>query len=142
MGKDDKLPRTKNLLLSLRITKPKRGHPKHPGSTLPRCRAHCPAQVHNSMQSPALAASGMTPCRCCSPQCGLRPASAAPPPSLTCRPLRSLRPHQRTRQHPRASRPSPGRLSAGQPTCPSTDPGQPTCPAQSCWSQCPHPRAD
>lgn len=142
MGKDDKLPRTKNLLLSLRITKPKRGHPKHPGSTLPRCRAHCPAQVHHSMQSPALAASGTTPCRCCSPQCGLRPASAAPPPSLTCRPLRSLRPHQRTRQHPRASRPSPGRLSAGQPTCPSTDPGQPTCPAQSCWSQCPHPRAD
>lgn len=113
--------------MSLRITKPKHGHPKHPGNTLPRCPAHCLAQVHHSMQSPALAASGTTPCRCCSPQCGLRPVIVAPPPSPTCRLHRSPHPHQHTRQHPRASRPSPGRLSAGRPTCPSTDPGQPTC---------------
>lgn len=77
------------------------------------------------MGSPALAASGTTPCRCCSPQCGPPPATAAPPPSPTCRPRRSPRPHQHTRQHPRASRPSPGRLSAGRPTCPSTNPGWP-----------------
>lgn len=79
------------------------------------------------MQSPALEASGTTPCRCCSPRCGLRPAIAAPPPSPTCRPHHSPHPHHHTRQRPRASRPSLGRLSAGQPTCPSTDLGQPAC---------------
>lgn len=94
------------------------------------------------MQSPAPAASGMTPCRCCSPRCGLRPAIAAPPPSPTCRPRRRPHLHQHTRQRPRASRPSLGRLSAGQPTCPSTDPGPACLPAQSCLGQCPHPRAD
>lgn len=86
------------------------------------------------MQSPALAANGTTPCRCCSPQCGLQPVTAARPPSPTCRPHHSPRPQQHTRQRPRASRPSQGRLSAGRPTCPSTDPGLP--------AQCPHPRAD
>lgn len=145
VGKEDQLPEMplKCPLLSLRITKPKRGRPKPPGSTLPRCPAPCLAQAHHSMQSPAPAASGATPCRCCSPRCGLPPVTAVPPPpSPTCRPRRSPRPHQHTRQPPRASRPSLGRLSADQPTCPSTDP-RPACPpAQSFWGQGPQPRAD
>lgn len=116
---------TKNLLLSLRITKPKRGHPKHPGNTLLHYPAHCRAQARRSTQSPALAASGTTPCRCCSPRCGLQPVIAARPPSPTCRPHHSPPPQQHTRQRPRASRPSQGRLSAAQPICPSTDPGLP-----------------
>lgn len=118
-------------LLSLRITKPKRGHPKHPGSTLLRSPAQCPAQVHRSMQLPALEASGTTPCRCYSPLCGLQPTTAVPPPSPTCRLHHSPQPHPHTRRHPRASRPSLGRLSEGQPTCPSTDAGSaclPACP--------------
>lgn len=112
---------TKTSLLFPRITKPKHGHPKHHGSILPRCPARCPAQLHRSMQSPVLAASGTTPCRCCSPLCGLQPVTAVPPPSPMFRHHHSPHLHQHIRRHPRASRPSLGRLSAGQPICPSTD---------------------